>query len=79
MDDKDVFLKRRRLARDYWLNVPPAMVNLDLYGFDQLVNEGLGQKCGSVGCLAGWLQTMPEFREWYKKAYGHKLNAPRSM
>jgi hypothetical protein len=56
------------LARNYWMNVPKDMVDLDKWGIRSLTNTGLSQECGSVGCVAGWLQTMPEFREYKDKA-----------
>lgn len=70
-DEKpEVYLKRRMLARDYFMHVPEERVLLNKFtqgpdlllfrtaiGFDAL-------KCNAVACLAGWLWTLPEYREW---------------
>jgi len=56
-------LKRLQLAYNYMLNVPEELINLHDTGFE-LTGQGLTQKCGVVGCLGGWLGTMPEIREF---------------
>jgi len=71
----EVYLKRRRLARDYFLHVPEERVNLGNYtdGKDeQLFRKMVGLdalKCESVACLAGWLWTMPEYQDWARAAH----------
>ena len=72
MDYEDMIRKRRALARDYIANVPEEWVNLDhvmvdangdgIFPFERW--EGLQNPCGAVGCVLGWLTTMPELREW---------------
>lgn len=64
----EVYRTRRVLVRDYFLDIPESRIDLNSFGFNVLTAEGLGQGCGAVGCIAGWLQTMPEFRAW-KKVY----------
>jgi len=54
-------LKRLMLARDYWLNVKPEWV--DLHEAHSLNECGLIQESGSVACVGGWLESIPEFRE----------------
>jgi len=69
-DTPEIYLKRRRLAYDYFLQFPCERINLrdyvagperlefeDSYGLDCL-------KCRAVACVAGTLWTMPEFRDW---------------
>ena len=68
---EDVIRKRRALARDYFANVPEKWISLDTFNFYKLTQEGLSNTCGAVGCLAGWLQTMPEFRLWAKQGKKH--------
>lgn len=67
--DPAVYLKRRRLARDYVLHVPDNRVALnefvtgDMDQFRQM--EGLDAlRCQTVACLAGWLWTLPEYRDY---------------
>ena len=64
-------VKRLYGFRDYWLNIPPGHVNLQTTGIPFLRLEGLDnlRNCYSVGCLAGWLTTMPEFRHWLMETY----------
>jgi hypothetical protein len=65
-----LYRKRRHGARDYFLHIPEPRVNLRVmvdgpdyraharsYGLDAL-------KCQSVACLAGWLITWPDYRDW---------------
>lgn len=64
------FLNRSLKALAYWKTVPKKLVDMDTFGFSDLTMCGTGRyakSCGSVGCLAGWLQTMPSFR---KHMYG---------
>lgn len=65
-------LKRILGVRDFWLNVPPKRVEMSRIGDRQLILDGLDnlRHCEAIGCLAGWIQTMPEFRQWYKETYG---------
>ena len=67
-------LKRLQGFRDYWLNIPPGHVDLATVGGENLHLEGLDnlRNCYSVGCLAGWLTTMPEFRQWHWATYRGK-------
>ena len=67
-------LKRLELAHDYILNVPERLVDLNEIGFE-LTGHGLTQKCGVVGCLGGWLGTMPEVREFAGIAPDKELRA----
>ncbi len=67
-------LKRLELAHDYMLNVPERLIALNAIGFG-LTGCGLTQECGVVGCLGGWLGTMPEVREFAEIAPDEKLRA----
>lgn len=60
-----VLLKRRRLAEDYWRSIPPERVDLDQVWSSRIWEQRIGpyQPCGAIGCLAGWLYSMPEIRE----------------
>jgi hypothetical protein len=81
-----VFLKRRMEARDYFLNIPAARVNLDKWVMAPTAEQefhhrravGLdAMQCGAVACLAGWLWTMPSYQDWVKTstAYDHHDSA----
>jgi hypothetical protein len=71
-------LKRRRLALDYFSQIPEEKVLLQHYidGRESpeaeqrhLQSEGLDAlHCGTIACLAGWLWTMPEYRDWCREA-----------
>lgn len=67
----ETFTKRRLSLQSYMNRIPDKHIDLDHYGFGKLILEGFDnlEFCGSVGCLAGWAQTQPEFREWLKKMY----------
>ena len=77
----DVAQSVKRLCgfRDYWLNIPPSHVNLQTTGIAFLRLEGLDnlRNCHSVGCLAGWLTTMPEFRHWFMETYQYSYSELR--
>src|SRR5215203_3588212 len=70
-------LKRRRLALDYFRQIPDEKVLLEHYvdgrnnpAAEQrhLQSEGLDAlQCGTMACLAGWLWTMPEYRDWCRE------------
>lgn len=73
----EVKLKRARLARDYWRQIPPEKVCPRLSEFvsgEGFINgwvfeDAVGLdalQCEAVACLGGWLITMPEAI----KAYG---------
>jgi hypothetical protein len=74
METQEVYRKRRRLALDYWNQIPPAKVYPGLRWFIGGTGKEIQQhegavgldalSCGTVACVAGWLYTMPEFREW---------------
>lgn len=66
----DTYRTRRAGAREYFSKIPEVSIDLNIYGLQLLKAEGLGHKCGAVGCVAGWLQTMPEFRAWQKGHHG---------
>ena len=61
-----LFLRRRRAARRYFAGIPARKIDLDVFleikkdGSDALIKRsGHKNYCGTVGCLAGWLCTMP--------------------
>ena len=70
-------LKRRRLALDYFCQIPDEKVTLQHYvngrgnpaaEHQHLHSEGLDAlQCGTMACLAGWLWTMPEYRDWCRE------------
>jgi hypothetical protein len=90
-----VYLKRRMLARDYLAQIPAEVINLDdwvqpreevaIGGRKPVIEAHLqangldALKCGSVACLAGWLWTMPEYKEWSLKACGQPMHDSHAL
>lgn len=77
MELSDECRKNVMLTRDYMLNIPNYKVDMSTFftGIDEdkfLTYEGLDAlKCHTVACLAGWIMTMPEYREWVRKNHPH--------
>ena len=65
-------LKHLRMARDFMQCVPEKRLKLwDIGAY--LTGIGFDQpSCDSVGCLGGWLQTMPEVREYAQAKGGYE-------
>jgi hypothetical protein len=71
------YLKRRGLALDYFRHIPDEKVLLHHYvdgrgsykaEHRHFQSEGLDAlQCGTMACLAGWLWTMPEYRDWCRE------------
>lgn len=83
-DDYEAMIQKRRLGfRDYFQNIPEAWIDLGVYyvpydTFDEdlprnaylgEIPVGLDNECGAVGCVLGWLATMPEARDWIGNQY----------
>ena len=78
-------LKRRRLALDYFRHIPEEKVLLKHYVDGRkhpeaeqrhLQSEGLDAlECGTLACLAGWLWTMPEYRDWCRERHMQIANS----
>lgn len=74
-----IYLKRRRLALDYFCQFPPTRIWLNTFfsGPDAATFEkSLGLdclRCNSTACVAGVLHTMPEYRETMKKSTLHLI------
>lgn len=72
-----VKVKWRRLALDYFRQIPDEKIRLEHYvdgrgspAAEQrhFQSEGLDAlQCGTMACLAGWLWTMPEYRDWCRE------------
>ena len=69
-----IYLKRRCLAKDYFQQIPDERVGLNgwVRGTEaqcaqHAASVGLDAlTCDTVACLAGWLWTLPEYREWVR-------------
>jgi len=78
-----VFLKRRKMIHNYMQHIPQDRVNLDVF-IDGSSTDAVEYKdqvkahykaiglsvlnCGTVGCLAGWLLTMPDIANEFPNA-----------
>jgi hypothetical protein len=90
-----VYLKRRMLARDYLAQIPAEVINLDdwvqpreevaIGGRKPVIEAHLqangldALQCGSVACLAGWLWTMPEYKEWCQKVWHQPMHESSAL
>ena len=70
-------LKRLELCLGHMQSVPPNRIVLTLWGTESLTGVGHDQKCGTVGCMAGHIQTIPEYREWEQQEYGEHDGEPQ--
>jgi len=72
---EQVIRKRRELSLQYFRHIPETWVHLDIVMEDAHGSfitfwkrpHGLHNTCGAVGCVMGWLSTMPEVREWVQE------------
>lgn len=57
------------LSLEHMRGLSVARIDMWTYGFKELTGVGYDQPCGVVGCLAGHIQTMAEYRVWEMKHY----------
>src|SRR2546427_8937383 len=81
MLSKDVSIRRLRGLRDFVRKIPWQLFDLDSAGTHTIARDikkhgGVKNvfarpmeagECGSVGCIAGWGCSMPEYRAWATK------------